>query len=92
MPKKTTEIVLNFMNVCNVLSEVQNGMTIGEIEKSIQWMTRGQVTNVLSIMEEMSFAYHEVKAHGRTGKKVYRLTEHAAINFAGIARQYTQHS
>jgi len=92
MPSKTTEIVLNVINIANLLSCVQKGMTIGEVEKSLNWMTRGQVVNVLNILEEMSFAYHEVLPHGRTGKKVYRLTEHAAINFASIARQYTENN
>lgn len=88
--KKTTEVVLNLMNVCHHLSGIQNGATIGQLEKAIAWMSRGQVVNVLEILEEMSFAYHEIVPHGRTGKKVYRLTEHAAINFAGIARSYTE--
>lgn len=91
MPNKTTEIVLNVLNIANCLSSVQNGMTIGEVEKCVQWMSRAQIINVLNILEDMSFAYHEVKPHGRTGKKVYHLTETAAIHFASIARTYTEH-
>lgn len=92
MPSKTTEIVLNVFNVSSYLAGIQNGATIGQIEKGISWMSRGQVINVLNILEEMSFAYHELVPHGRTGKKIYRLTEHAAINFAGIARTYTENN
>lgn len=92
MPNKTTEIVLNVFNVANVLAGVQKGATIGEIAKHLSWMSRGQVIVVLNTLEEMSFAYHEIVPHGRTGKKVYRMTEHAAINFAGIARTYTENN
>jgi len=90
MPNKTVELVLNLFNVSDQLSRVQSGMTIGQIEKNLPWMTRGQVTLVLKTLEDMTFAYHEVVAHGRTGKRVYHMTEHAAINFAGIARNYTE--
>lgn len=90
MPSRTTNIVLDVFNVLHHLSSVQNGATIGQVQKACSWMSRGQVENALKHLSEMSFAYHEEKPHGRTGKRVFFMTEHAAINCAGIARSYTE--
>lgn len=90
MASRTTNIVLDLFNVLGHLSCLQNGATIGEIEKAINWMTRGQVQNSLKILSEMGFTYHEVKPHGRTGKRVFYMTETAAIQLSAIARDYTE--
>lgn len=90
MASRQEEFVLNMLNIQSSLSRVQNGMTIGEIQKQNNWMTRSQVIAILNLLEAISFAYHQVMPHGRTGKKVYRMTEHAAINLASIAREYSE--
>lgn len=90
MSNRTTNIVLDVFNVMSFLSRIQNGATVGEIEKAHNWMTRGQVENTLKILSSMSFTYHEVVPHGRTGKRVFHLTETAAIHCAAIARDYSE--
>lgn len=90
MPSRTTNIVLDVFNVLHHLSSVQNGATVGQIEKALNWMSRGQVENALKHLTEMTFTYHEIVPHGRTGKRVFYMTEHAAINCAAIARSYTE--
>ena len=90
MPSRTTNLVLDLFNVLSHLSTLQNGATIGQIEKAIAWMSRGQVENSLKILSEMGFTYHEEQPHGRTGKRVFHMTENAAIQLAAIARDYTE--
>jgi len=90
MPGRTTNIVLDVFNVLSHLSCLQNGATIGQIERAINWMSRGQVENTLKILSEMNFTYHEIVPHGRTGKRVFYMTENAAIQLSAIARDYTE--
>jgi len=81
---------VNAMSCIEVVSRTLAGTTIGQIQKAAPWMTRGQVERIMKGMENDGYVWSEVIAYGRTGKRVYRMTEHAAIGFASVARQYTQ--
>lgn len=89
MSLRTASNINDVFAVMHALSSAHDGMTIGEIEKSASWMSRGQVERVLSGLSEIGFTYHEVKPHGRTGKRVFRLTEAAVMSCSSIAYNYT---
>lgn len=90
MANRTQCFVLDTFTLLNNLSGLQNGATVGELQKMMPYCSKGQLSRLLGCLEEMNFAYHEVKPHGRTGKNVYKMTETAAIHCAAIARQYTE--
>jgi len=78
-----------YIAVLQSTSRTLKGLTIGEIMKETPYMTRGQVERALKEMQEYGYVWHEVLPYGRTGKKIWRVTETAAITMAGIARNYT---
>lgn len=90
MNASTRNFVLEIFTAMDHLSGVQNGCTITEMCKVMPYCSRGEIIRILETLEGMHYAYHEIKPHGRTGKKVYHLTETAAIHCAAIARQYTE--
>lgn len=90
MNANTRNFVLEIFTAMDTLSGIQNGMTITELQKTMPYCTRGEVKRVLETLVGMSYAYQELKPHGRTGKHVYYLTETAAIHCASIARQYAE--
>jgi hypothetical protein len=92
MSARQTNFVLDVMTVMDHLSRIQSGLTVGQINKAMPYLTRGQIIRVLDSVGEAGLTYHEVMPHGRTGKKVYKMTENAAMQFASIARQYGEHS
>lgn len=75
--------------VLHALSSAKDGLTIGQIEKVNTWMSRGQVERILESLSDIGFTYHEVIAHGRTGKRVFRITETAASICSVIAHNYS---
>jgi len=80
----------NMLLVAEVVSETLQGKTVGQVAKAINWLSKGQVERALKKLETDGMCWSETVPHGRTGKRVYRLTEAAAIQFAAIARQYTE--
>lgn len=87
---QSVETLNNTFSIMHQLAGSEKGLTIGEIERTLNWMSRAQVIKVLDNLSAVGFTYHEVVAHGRTGKKIYRMTESCAIHCAAIARGYTE--
>jgi DNA-binding IclR family transcriptional regulator len=76
--------------VSGLLANAPRGTTVGEIAKAIAFMTKGQVQRVLDELVAEGYAYSENKPHGRTGKKVYKMTEGYAMEIAHINRSYME--
>lgn len=83
-------MMINAMTCIEVVSRTLDGVTIGEIQKAVPWMTRGQVERIMKMLEAEEYVWAAMVAYGRTGKRLYRMTESAAIVFASVARQYTE--
>lgn len=75
--------------VLHALSSARDGLTIGQIEKVNTWMSRGQVERILESLCDIGFTYHEVIAHGRTGKRVFHITGTAVSSCSIIAHNYS---
>lgn len=88
--KRTVDTLQDTFTVMHNLAEHPEGVTVGEMNKLLSWLTRGQIQRILDVLEATQFTYQELVKHGRTGKKLYRLTEHAAIHCAAIARTYSE--
>jgi predicted ArsR family transcriptional regulator len=76
--------------VSGVLAMNPKGVTVGEVSKQVAFLTKGQVQRVLDELVFEGYAYQEIKPHGRTGKKVYRMTEAYAIEIAHVNRMYAE--
>lgn len=65
------------------------GLSVGEVNKTHGALTRGQCQRMIEGLMGAGMIYQEVVKWGRTGKKIYKLTEHCAIVCSSIARDYT---
>lgn len=82
--------MLDYLFILESVSGLKHGGTVGQIAKPYSSLSRGQVQRILDSMEKSGIIYMTVEQYGRTGKKVYRITEYAAMVCATIARNYTQ--
>jgi len=80
----------DYLLILDSVSGLKNGGTVGQIQKPFPSLSRGQVQRVLDSMVNTGIIFMTVETYGRTGKKVYRITEFAAMVCAGIATNYTQ--
>lgn len=78
-----------YIAVLQSTSRTLRGLTVGEIMKETPYLTRGQVERALKEMCEYGYVWCEIVAYGRTGKRLWRVTETAAITMSSIARNYT---
>jgi len=81
---------LNAVTCIEVVSRTLDGVTVGQIQKAVPWLTRGQVERTMRMLEGEGYVWAAMVKYGRTGKRIYRVTEQTAIAFASIARQYTE--
>lgn len=80
----------NELYVLEGVSCSRDGVTVGQLQKLHSNLTVGQVGRMLTRLCESGLVYMTVEPYGRTGKKVYRITEFCAVMCAGIARNYTE--
>jgi hypothetical protein len=78
------------LTVLDVLAQSPDGMTVGEIQKTMPAITVGQVKRMVHSLDMCKMVYVEKQPHGRTGKFVWRMTEGAAILLSSIARNYSE--
>jgi len=83
-------MLLTALAAAEVVSRTLDGVTVGQVVREVNWASKGQVDRALKQLETDGMCWSEMVPYARTGKRVYRLTEHAAIMFAAIARQYTE--
>jgi len=89
MSPRTVNTTLDTFFILDTISKVNtDGMTVGQVCKTQNAMTRRQVQGVLDTLEGCGFVFYEVVKYGRTGKKVYRVTENCAMLCASISRNY----
>lgn len=90
MASRTANTLMDTFTLLEGMVERPQGMTVGEMVKAMNWVTRGQMLRMLVNLKAMGFVYSERVSHGRTGKDVYRVTELCAIHCASISRTYTE--
>jgi len=90
MSPRTAGTMKDTFTLMHNLSEARDGKTVGELVKMMPWVTKGQMIRMLETLEDLFFTYRENVKHGRTGKNVWRMTDHCAIHMAAIARNYTE--
>jgi len=78
------------LTVLDILSKAKEGLTVGGIQKHMSILTVGQVKRITESLLECGFIHEEIKPHGATGKKVYHMTENAAIMLSSVGRQYVE--
>jgi DNA-binding IclR family transcriptional regulator len=90
MTEQKLTSVIKVVFVSGLLANSPKGTTVGEVAKAIAFMSKGQCQRVLDELVSEGYAYQEVKPHGRTGKKVYFMTEGYAMEIAHINRSYAE--
>jgi len=85
-----TNVMIDTLTIMDTIAFSGDGMTVGEVGKIYNNLTRRQIQKIVDNLEAAGFVFCENRAHGRTGKKVYRLAEYAAIICSSIARNYTE--
>ncbi len=65
------------------------GLTVGEVVRAMHGLSYGQVKRIVETLVEDNLLMVETVKHGRTGKKIYRVAENAAIIGSDILNGYT---
>lgn len=66
--------------ILDVLARAETGATVGQIQKTVTWMTRGQVERMLkSLITDNYISVEKVPYRSNINKNVYSITE-TAIN------------
>lgn len=87
---RPAEQLLSNIMISQFLARKRGGATVGEINKSMTNLSRGQIQRVLNVLIELGYVAWEQQKHGRTGKIVYRLTEGYVMEFADVVRSYSE--
>jgi hypothetical protein len=90
MSNRMGDTFFDALTVLDKLSQSPDGMTVGQINKAMGYLTVGQVGRIVHSLGAQAFVCCEIQPHGRTGKKVYKMTERAAILCGSISRQYVE--
>jgi len=74
-----------YLRVMYHLAKNPEGLTAGELSKLIGTKSKGQVSRLLNDMKCGRYVAEETKPHGRTGKRVFSMTELAVGDFRSLA-------
>jgi len=70
----------SFLGCLESIARLNDTATAGNIQKMNPHLTIGQVKRCLSQLETEGYAHHKIERHGRTGKKVYYLSNRCSTN------------
>ena len=75
-----------YLRVLYWLAKHPSGLTAGEVAKRTPGMSKGQVERLLDDLQIERHVIAEMQPHGRTGKRVFALSERARKDFAELSR------
>jgi len=75
-----------YLRVLYWLAKNPAGLTAGELSKRASGMSKGQVERLLDDLQNERHVIAEMQPHGRTGKRVFALSERARKDFAELSR------
>lgn len=70
----------SFLGVIEAVARLNEDATIGNVQKMNPHLTRGQVARCMDQLETEGYMHHKTERHGRTGKKVYYLSNTCSTN------------
>lgn len=82
-------MLTKYLDVLEVLANAGAGATVGQVEKALPHLTRGQASRILKELISINFVAVEKVAY-RPGidKNVYHMTENALSNMRHIVTRY----
>lgn len=87
-----TNAFLDTLFILDSIAASKTGLTVGEVGKLYPSLTRRQVQKIVDNLEAGGMVFCTVLPHGRTGKKVFGVTEYAAIVCASVSGHYAQNN
>lgn len=83
-------VLINTMWISQVIAQSKTGMTVGEVNKVVNSLTRGQVKRIMDGMVKDGYMSTRKEPHGKTGKVVYRISEGFVMECCQVAQNYNQ--
>lgn len=74
-----------FVVVLYHLAKNPQGLTVGELAGKIHGMSKGRAKRLLDDLKSGRYAEAEMQPHGRTGKRVYALTQRGKNDLRELA-------
>jgi len=90
MGVKTHSQFMLTLDVLRSLAWNPQGMTIGQVQGMMFGCTYGQVKRMLETLASENLIWVETVPYGKTGKKVFRVAENAAIIASDITQGYAK--
>jgi len=70
----------SFLGCIEAVARLGENATAGNVQKMNLHLSVGQVKRCLSQLEAEGYMHHKIEHHGRTGKKVYYLSNLCSTN------------
>lgn len=90
METRSANTFYDTLVILDILAGFPDGQTVGQCRKVVPGLSVGQVGRMLAVLMQCGFVFETLEPYGRTGKKVYRMTENAAIFLSSISRTYVE--
>lgn len=68
------------LGVIESVARLRENATVGNIQKMNSHKTRGQIERMLVSLQEEGYVTYHVEKYGRTGRKVWSLTDRCYTN------------
>lgn len=75
----------SFLGCIEAVARLNDNATIGNVQKMNLHLTVGQVKRCLSQLETEGYMHHKMEPYGRTGRKVYYLSNVCVTNIVLVA-------
>lgn len=87
-----TNAFIDTLHILDGIASFRDGLTVGEIGKAFPGLTRRQIQKIVDNLEAGGMVFCTVMPHGRTGKKVFKCAEYAAIVCSSVAGHYSKNN
>lgn len=75
----------SFLGCIEAVVRLNDNATAGNVQKMNLHLTIGQVKRALTQLEKEGYMHHKIERYGRTGKKVYYLSNLCVTNVCIVA-------
>ena len=76
----------SYLGAIEAIARLGEKATVGEIQKMNSHLTRGQMQRVLNGLMGEGYVNFTTVKYGRTGKKVYYVTDRCVVNVSIVGR------